>query len=111
MQKDPTTRPVDRCLGPRFGVEESFGDDTLVYLRWHFGSDKAASRRRVLGVSRVQFASDGLVSGHRDYRDPASRLYEKLPLWGQLLRSLHNRLAAPHSGDRDTNTPLFCYLK
>jgi len=92
------------CEDPRFEVEECLGDDSLVYLRWLFGFGKATSRRRIQGVSRVQFTSDGLVSEHLDYWDPASQLYEKLPLLGQLLRALRNRLAAPQGGDRDSNT-------
>ena len=93
------------CEEPRFEVEECLGDGSPVYLRWHFSFGKAASRRRIQGVSRVQFTSDGLVSEHLDYWDPASQLYEKLPLLGQLLRALRNRLAAPQGGDRETNSP------
>ena len=92
------------CEEPRFGVDESLGDDTLVYLRWHFSFGKAASRRRVHGVSRVHFTSDGLVSEHRDYWDPASQLCEKLPVLGKLFRALRHRLAAPQHSDQDTNT-------
>lgn len=93
------------CENPRFGVEESLGDDTLVYLRWHFSFGKAASRRHVQGVSRVQFTSDGLVSEHYDYWDPASQVYEKLPVLGKLFRALRHRLMAPQGDDHDTNTP------
>ena len=93
------------CEDPKFGVEESLGDDTLVYLRWHFSFGKAASRRRVQGVSRVQFTSDSLVSEHRDYWDPASQLYDKLPVLGKLFRALRNRLTALQGNDRDTNNP------
>jgi steroid delta-isomerase len=94
------------CEDPGFEVEERLGDDTLVYLRWQFVFGKAASRRRVQGVSRVQFTSDGLVSEHCDYWDPASQLYEKLPLLGRLLRALRNRLAAPQGGEHDAKTPI-----
>ena len=92
------------CEDPRFGVEESLVDDTVVYLRWHFSFGKAASRRRVEGVSRVQFTSDGLVSEHCDYWDPASQLYEELPVLGKLFRALRHRLAAPQPSDQETNT-------
>ena len=92
------------CEDPRFEVEECMGDDSLVYLRWHFSFGRAASRRRVQGVSRVQFTSDGLVSEHYDYWDPASQLYEKLPLLGRLFRALRNRLAAPQGVDVNTHT-------
>lgn len=91
------------CEDPRFEVQECLGGDALVYLRWHFDFGKVASRRRIQGVSRVEFAPDGLVSEHLDYWDPASQLYEKLPLLGQLFRALRTRLAAPQAGDRDSD--------
>jgi ketosteroid isomerase-like protein len=91
------------CEDPRFEVEECLGDDSLVYLRWHFSFGKAASRRRIQGVSRVQFTSDGLVSEHLDYWDSASQLYEEIPVLGNLFRVLRHRLTAPQGGDRDSN--------
>lgn len=93
------------CEEPRFEVQECLGDGALIYLRWHFSFGKAASRRLVQGVSRVQFTSDGLVSEHHDYWDPASQLYETLPLLGGLFRALRHRLAAPQGGDCETNFP------
>jgi len=87
------------CKDPRFSVDECLGDDSLVYLRWQFSFGDASARRLVHGVSRVRFARDGLVAEHRDYWDPASQLYEKVPFLGPLFRALRNRLAArPHSG-------------
>ena len=91
------------CENPTFGVEESIGEGSLVYLKWHFSFGRSTSRRRVHGVSRVQFTPDGLVSEHRDYWDPASQMYDKLPLLGKLFRVLRNRLSAPQGSDRDTN--------
>jgi len=99
------------CNGPRLAVEECLGDDTPVYLRWHFRFGKAASRRRVQGVGRVQFTSDGFVAEQRNYRDPVSQLYERLPLFGQLCRAPLNRLAAPQGSDHDTNTPFSAVSK
>lgn len=85
------------CDDPRFGVDECIGDEHLVYLRWRFNFGSPGSRRTVLGVSRVQFAPDGLVTEHRDYWDPASQLYETLPILGRLFRALRHRLGAPQN--------------
>lgn len=90
------------CEAPRFEVDECLGDDRLAYLHWHFSFGSPARRRRVQGVSRVQFGPDGRVNEHRDYWDPASQLYEQLPLIGRLFRALRMRLAAP--GDNPTHS-------
>ena len=92
------------CENPRFAVDECLLDDRLAYLRWQFSFGTPASRHHVEGVSRVQFSSDGRVVEHRDYWDPASQLYEELPVLGKLFRALRHRLAAPQRSDHDTNT-------
>jgi steroid delta-isomerase len=92
------------CDDPRFSVDECLGDDQLVYLRWQFSFGKAPERRVVHGVSRVQFADNGLVTEHRDYWDPARQLYEKIPFLGRLFRALRNRLAAPSHNSSCTHS-------
>ena len=82
------------CEQPRFVVDESAGDDRLVYLHWHFSFGAESARRHVEGVSRVRFDADGLVVDHRDYWDTASQLYETIPVVRRLFRALRNRLAA-----------------
>ena len=93
------------CENPRFVVDECLVDDELAYLRWQFGFGTPASRRLVEGVSRVQFSPDGRVVEHRDYWDPASQIYETLPLLGRLFRALRKRLAAPRISGSDSNYP------
>ena len=39
----------------------------------------------------LKLTADGLVDFHRDYRDAAEELYEKLPLLGGLMRWLRKR--------------------
>ena len=93
------------CEDPRFAVDECLVDDKLAYLRWQFSFGSPASRRRVEGVSRVQFLPDGQVVEHRDYWDPAAQLYEKLPLLGGLFRALRRRLSASRISGPDSNPP------
>ena len=91
------------CERPRFEVDESAGDERLVYLRWHFSFGAPSARRIVEGVSRVRFAADGLVVDHRDYWDPASQLYETIPFLRRLFRALRKRLAAPQRATPRSN--------
>lgn len=93
------------CEDPRFVVDECLVEDKLAYLRWQFSFGNPASRRLVEGVSRVQFSPDGQVVEHRDYWDPASQIYENLPLLGSLFRALRKRLAAPQISGPDSNYP------
>jgi len=84
----------EQCASPRFEVIEIIEQGTIAYLRWYFrfGADKKT--RQIEGVSRVEFDARGLVISHIDYWDPATQLYEKLPLLGSLLRSVKKRLSA-----------------
>lgn len=93
------------CEDPRFSVDECLSNDRLAYLRWHFSFGCPSARRSVQGVSRVQFSPDGRVTEHRDYWDPASQLYENLPVLGRLFRALRKHLAAPQSGDPGSKQP------
>ena len=93
------------CDGPRFEVDECVGEDATYYLRWRFSFGREGSRRTLHGVSRVQFGPDGLVLEHTDYWDPASQLYEKIPILGGLLRALRRRLSAPQTKQTTTGTP------
>lgn len=93
------------CEDPRFAVDECLVDNNLAYLRWQFSFGNPASRRRIEGVSRVQFLPDGRVIEHCDYWDPASQLYENLPLLGNLFRALRKRLAASRISDREFDSP------
>lgn len=83
-----------RCEAPRFVVDEATGDDAVAYLRWRFSFGPAMNRRRIEGVSRVQFGTDGRVVEHVDYWDPARQLYETVPLLGRLMRALRRHLSS-----------------
>ena len=91
------------CEQPRFEVVESSGDDRLVYLRWNFSFGAESARKTVEGVSRVRFDAAGLVVDHRDYWDPASQLYETIPILKRLFRALRKRLAAPQAAPSESN--------
>ncbi len=83
-----------QCDRPRFEVLEIRGNDERAFFQWRFFFYRGDECLSIEGVSRVRFAKDGCVAEHIDYWDP-SQLYEKLPLFGSIVRWLRTRLTAP----------------
>jgi len=79
---------------PRFIIEEIVSNDAVAYLRWNFifKLSKNAEEESFIGVSRVEFTSEGKVLRHVDYWDAAQNVYEKVPLLGFVLRIIKRRL-------------------
>ncbi len=86
----------DNLQSPRFEVLQSITEGDAAMLAWDFRFSRRGQRDewRVHGVSQLGFAADGRVLLHRDHWDPASQLYERLPLLGAVLRALRRRLSA-----------------
>lgn len=81
---------------PRFEVLSTLTEGDRSMLAWQFsfrrqGGDAAW---QVQGVSHLHYASDGRVVLHHDHWDPASQLYEHLPVLGSVLRWLRRCLSA-----------------
>ena len=80
---------------PRFVVTGRVvqGNDCFLTWEFHFGfrNFKKGEPQMILGASHLKFSPQGLVTLHRDYRDAAEELYEKLPLVGGLMRWLKRR--------------------
>ena len=83
---------------PCFAVEHSLCDTRTASLRWRFSCRLQGLTLSVTGMSFVRFDDQGRVTQHIDYWDPASGLYEQLPLIGSLMRYLRRRLSATESG-------------
>ena len=76
---------------PRFFIGSQFARDGEAFLTWEFTfrmKRRGSAAQCIRGASHLRFASDGLVTMHRDYWDAAEELYEKLPLLGSLMRWL-----------------------
>ena len=93
------------CETPRFEVVQQLVEGDTAFLYWHFVFGAADRRRRVTGVTRLQFDATGKVREHLDFWDPARQLYEDIPVLGTLLRALRRRLAALIAGAGAGNHP------
>ena len=107
---DVTGRPAIEAIychmftqldGPRFTISQVVGrpEDGRFFLVWdfHFRFRRPLTGipRTATGTTLIELDADGLISGHRDFWDPASGLYEHFPLIGPLLRRLRRHLATP----------------
>lgn len=82
---------------PHFEILEQSVAGATGFVRWQFHfapRGQPETDRLIEGVSRIVFASDGRVSEHVDYWDPAEAIYADLPVLGPLLRLLRRRLSA-----------------
>lgn len=79
-----------------FRFERRILTDDIAFLEWvmTFRHPRIAGHRPVSvpGCTRLRFNPDGLAVEHRDYFDLGAMLYEHLPLFGRLVRSLKRRL-------------------
>lgn len=80
---------------PRFHVTGSVVQGHQAVLIWEFQFRfqrwDMHTLQCIRGVSHLHINPDGLVEMHRDYWDAAEELYEKLPLFGGLMRWLRRR--------------------
>ncbi len=90
----------DQVDTPSFRVLQQTLGDADAFLTWEMDwgpSGGAGPRGRIRGATHLRFDHAGRVAWHRDYWDPAEELYERIPVFGALLRWLRRRLAAPQS--------------
>ena len=85
----------EQCPGMRFVVSARAVDGQHALLRWRMTCETGKPGLVVEGMSELTLTADGRVAAHIDYWDPASQLYERVPLLGWLMRRIRRRLAAP----------------
>jgi limonene-1,2-epoxide hydrolase len=106
--KDPfnDVRGVDRMIrmlekmfedasDVRFELGEQACAGDLCFLRWRFFFRPRRVAREIWpvdGVSAVRFDQDDKVVEHIDYWDAAEQIYERLPVLGNVLRPIRERL-------------------
>jgi len=87
-----------QCPGMRFVIEHSALAGHRGFVQWYFlchpERSQPARQIRIDGVSVLTFDAEGLVVKHEDFWDPAAQIYERIPVFGALLRWLRKRLAA-----------------
>lgn len=83
---------------PRFIVTHQAADGDTCFYRWHFTCRPRRSGRGhpwiIDGVSEVRFGGDGRAVEHIDYWDAGHYVYERIPLFGYLIRWLRKRMSA-----------------
>ena len=82
----------------RFTVSDCACSATACYVRWQFSSRPRRLGKghpwSIDGVSELRFDQAGLIATQVDYWDAGRHVYERLPLFGQLMRRIRKRLAA-----------------
>jgi len=86
----------DSFDNPRFEVIEVVGENNICYIQWNFyyQLNKRAEVNSFVGVSRVCFDEDGVVTSHIDYWDAGVNVYEKIPLLGSVIRFIKRKIHA-----------------
>lgn len=83
---------------PRFVVTEQLVQGDQAFLAWDFHFRMRRWRpdvdQCIHGATLVRFDARGRVLLHRDYWDTAEELYEKLPVFGTLMRWLRRTASA-----------------
>ena len=78
----------DTLASPKFIIEEAIPSGDVAYIKWQFTAELKAKSLKLVGVSRVVFDSDGLVTEHIDYWDASEQFYMKLPVIGRDRKSV-----------------------
>jgi len=79
---------------PSFRVDEALLTDDIAYIKWQFNAHLKKKSMTLVGISRVVFNEQGLVSEHIDYWDASEQFYMKLPIIGALLRFIQRQVSA-----------------
>ncbi len=78
---------------PTFLVDEVVLNKNIAYLKWQFNAQLKDKPILIVGLSRVIFNTQGLVSEHVDYWDASEQFYMKLPILGSVLRFIQRKVS------------------
>ncbi len=86
----------DDLTEARFAISEAVAEGDRAFLVWDFTFKvrrwQPGVERRIHGASYIRFDAAGKVELHRDYWDAGEELYEKLPVFGALVRWVRRRM-------------------
>ncbi len=74
-------------------LDHGTDSNSVCFFRWELTGKLGPKDWKVEGVTHLTFSSDGKVTGHREFWDAASQLYERFPVIGPLLRYCRRRIA------------------
>ncbi len=98
---EPTKQVMIRIFrevdDPRYVVTHAALDGDTCFYRWKFTCRPRVSGRGhpwiIDGITEVRFNDQGKVIEHVDYWDAGHYVYERLPLFGYLIRFLRKRMS------------------
>ena len=85
----------DDVDNPAFEISDSFWTEngTKAVLKWRFaGEAQKIGKLDFEGLSEIYFDDTGLITSHIDYWDAAQHFFEKIPLFGAILRMIRKKL-------------------
>ena len=86
----------DDLTEARFVIREAVAEKDQAFLVWDFSFKvrrwQPEVGRHIHGASHIRFNAAGKVDYHRDYWDAGEELYEKLPVFGVLVRWVRRRM-------------------
>jgi len=82
-------------MEPEFETLHTIVDGAIGYMKWRFAfRAKRGAAREVIGMTELHFDAQGRITKHIDFWDPASQLYEHVPILGFVLRKIREKVAA-----------------
>jgi hypothetical protein len=79
---------------PRFVVTDRADSADRCYARWRFTASRGGRDWTIEGVSEIVADGAGHVVSHVDHWDAASQVYERIPVFGALVRAIRKRASA-----------------
>lgn len=79
---------------PRFHILRQAGQGVDAFLVWRCDGALRGRSFAIEGASALVLDAQGLIVDHQDYWDPASQVYERVPLLGAVLRKLRRKLSS-----------------
>lgn len=79
---------------PRFHILRQVAQGADAFLVWRFDGALRGRAFSIEGATALVLDGQGLIADHQDYWDPASQVYERIPLLGAVLRRLRRKLSS-----------------
>ena len=80
---------------PKFETLHTMTDGAVGYMKWRLVyRPKSGGQCELVGLTELHFDEAGRVTRHIDFWDPASQIYERIPVLGFVLRKIRRRIAA-----------------
>ena len=83
----------ETLVEPRFVITSKLIDSANAFMTWRFLFTIRGKAYVIEGGTHFILDEQGLIAIHRDYWDAAQELYEKIPVFGAVLRSLRRKLS------------------